>query len=535
MHRSSAANESDSIVAPILRVPRKIRMRIWDLVGFPKGAFIYLDETQEINEHAKEQRMMLFRGSRLSIYDLLLTCRKIYAELSHVLYSRNKFVTHHLEPLHNLRPSSLSSLRSLKVFLHASGGSEEHSCGSRYPHELEALDSRTGEGQFTLARWQAASELLSRHMRPNRLDFSLLCDSANERTAGDVLECLSGFPVLADFHVRLASKPDPALRRLAEEASYKVTGRHSIEVFRFFSLPPELRLHILEHTDLVAPTRSISWRPAASTESFEGGRFEDRSIDTVQCRDIIRAGCFCAYQHAAYSTTCRYWRSPQSLFLVSKAFCEEARDVFYKRNCFCIKPAAGDQLWPDGRPVHQLLSPRLPVSRFFTHGIPACAYTTLRYLDLGNFMYFACPGELTQQRRDEWFRTVAYVERSGGTDLDYVYVAGSARGSLPLHEGWRNADALDIIRDFVSTKIWPLNETTGPRLRTRQLHVGLGYYGPLIEYNLRRRNEALRDDGLGPELASRVVTFSSQDSSEAVAGTGTPLVEWIETVWVGDT
>ncbi|KAI0156756.1 hypothetical protein GGR57DRAFT_501142 [Xylariaceae sp. FL1272] len=531
------------MVAPILRLPREIRLRIWYVVGLPKDAYIYLDVIQDTKERAKGQRRTLFDNSSASIYNLLLTCREIYSELSQALYSCNRIITHRLEPLHHFQASSLLSLRSLKVVLHATSGSETHCCGSRYPHELTALNSLTAEGQFILARWKAASTLLSRHIEPNQLDFSLICDTADERTAHDVLECLRGFPVLANFHVRLASRQNPALEKLAQEISDEVTGRHTPKSFRFFSLPPEIRLDILEHTDLVAPRRKIAWRAADSEERYEGGLFyaqrrEYFGLDDFCC-DSTRTGCFCSHVHAA-SATCRCWRSPHSLFLISKAFCREAQDVFYKSNRFRILLSSRDANRITDF-TQELPSPRLAASRFFTDGIPVNAFTRLRWLELLRFSSLAGQKNLPEQARNDWFQTLAFVERSGGTNLDFVALS-SRREALPPYEDWRTG-AFDTIRGIVSAGFWPLDETIGPRLHTRQLLVALSGDGIEVEYNLRRRSEPLRKllseqshhRKMGPKLATRVVTFSSPDSDETVEGSGASLVEWIETIWVKNT
>jgi hypothetical protein len=289
-------------------------------------------------------------------YNLLLTCRIFYNDVQPIIYSTNEFYIRYrdmddLESLQNLSPKTLALLTRLTIYLESCGDGFSHEEKGHAPLDL-LLD---GSSQEVLLNWQEAASHLISHIKPLTLRLSLLCDSANIERAKKIVEPLRAVSTLANCWIRLGRKPNHHLQATAQEAAMRAIGHQypppSPSVFRYFDLPPEIRLNILQYTDLVTPTRNIEW----SFERKFGLRYNDpgckipiwRQISTAgsshicqfrECRhdrDLI-AEDYCQSQHAAFSANCHCWAPPASLLMVSKAFQEDAQAIFYAKNRFVI-------------------------------------------------------------------------------------------------------------------------------------------------------------------------------------------------------
>lgn len=125
--------------------------------------------------------------------------------------------------------------------------------------------------QEMLSEWSDTAAYLSSHVGVARLEFSLVCtiDPGHQ----DALEVgrlavspIALFPRLQNCHVWLCKTPNRPLQRLAEEAVRRACGRsHPFPSTRpakispaLTTLPSELRLRILEYTDLITPSKEVT-------------------------------------------------------------------------------------------------------------------------------------------------------------------------------------------------------------------------------------------------------------------------------------
>lgn len=165
-------------------------------------------------------------------------------------------------------------------------------------------------------------------------------------------------------------------------------------LFWLLDLPPEIRLKVLEFTDLVTPLREVEW---SSGKKF-ALRFSLQICRQIECiwsgpcypprypacqfikcwhLDRQNAGCFCHRHHAAFSSTCKCWAPPTSLFLVCKDLQHEAQTVFYSQNRFVIV-APLEECY---RPVASTPQ-RLDISIFLRDVVPPQALSLLKFLDI---------------------------------------------------------------------------------------------------------------------------------------------------------
>lgn len=317
------------------------------------------------------------RAHKLGIYGLLVCCRTIYAEVSDLLYSSNRFVIRYwekqsLSPLRALTPSSLSSLTHLKIVLNQASchcrdftRAEDHQgqcCVARnlsHPEYHERLhdaplDLNEAKSKALLDEWKSAAEHISRHISTQRLELCVVCDMCPDDLEGaaKMLEPLRFFSDLRNCHIRLSRDPSPQLQRMAHDMVLKSRGlllpdepdgtsqTEPRGVSRLLALPRELRLHILSYTDLITPWKQVEW----SRECNDDGKYlifhtacefpdkwrcDPRRHQGCQFSECwpahsrlskVGIGCFCQVRHSASSSTCMCWAPPTALFLVSLFF-----------------------------------------------------------------------------------------------------------------------------------------------------------------------------------------------------------------------
>ncbi len=394
---------------------------------------------------------------------LLQSCRDLYTEAAALLYSTNQFVIYaykaSLEPLQALSPTAIASLTSLKIIL--------NECSCHYPvdsrdypplcccddveHEphtnsiraqcakrhgsvhrrplLDPVSSGTDStssklaAQALLTSWYYAAVHMSSHVRPGRLALSLVCDINHQHEyaleAGQLaIAPLALFPPLKDCHVRRCKEWDRAFQRLAESAVLKACAKpsplrlaHAKAPSALIDLPRELRLLILEYTDLVTPWKEVTWcrtyrryqvcRPPCLASDGGCQPHIHHGCRLSQCLGVDPSGrpppspgCFCRRRHAAFSFTCNCWTPPTNLFLVCHALYRDAQLVFFSRNRFIVHDV---QAWPFDSPVQQDKPPRDPetasteeyypyerlaASHFLRDAVPADCLAHLRFLEL---------------------------------------------------------------------------------------------------------------------------------------------------------
>lgn len=375
---------SANINTPILRLTPAVRRRIYldawlhVLVRHPSWTDENIFAVLNLNGGNYEPSPFKCNPEyTLGIYGLLVCCRTIYAEVSALLYSSNRFVIRYwdkqsLSPLRALTPSSLSSLTHLKVVLNQVSChfrdfnyDEDHRgvcCVDRdvsFPelHILRPelhdapLDLHEAKSKALLDEWKSAAEHISRHVSTGRLELCLVCDMCPDDLEGaaKVLEPLSLFSELRNCHIRLSRYPSPQLQRMAHDMSLNSRGLLPPDELegtsqtkpcigsRLLALPRELRLHILSYTDLITPWKEVEWSRDYNDDGkylvfYPGcGRLEGLPCAAhmhhgCQFRNCWPAynrlskagiGCFCQFRHSASSSTCMCWAPPTALFLVS--------------------------------------------------------------------------------------------------------------------------------------------------------------------------------------------------------------------------
>lgn len=383
-------------------------------------------------------------------YGLLLSCRTIYAETSALLYSSNHFfcyyeASHSLAPLRELRAESVASMTNLKIVLNqASCHSREGAGGSRrcddgtllhtlyYENQGTASQRDRREGRYRsgcdaplrrsdastrsmVIEWYKTAAHLGPLITPGQLELSFVCDVYSRDTllATMILDAFRHFPPLKDCHIRLSRTPNPALRNLARDAVLKARGIQSgltpppcsspspsPTVSRLTGLPRELRLRILEYTDLVTPLKEVMWakshasylasRPFCPSpegrgdhkwapEIHHGCQFSGCSERPYPDKSL---GCYCQLTHAAASSTCRCWATPTPLFLVSRTLRQDANLVFFAENRFVVIDSTSLPILESARHSDFDQNHRLAVSQFLRDVVPMDCLGYLRFVEI---------------------------------------------------------------------------------------------------------------------------------------------------------
>lgn len=261
------------MVSQFLSLSPAIRKHIYYFAGLPINI---VDLPLHAGEHPNTYYNLYSLQETLA---LLLLCQLIHTEVKALLYSDNKFfilfrMCPSLEPLWMLSPSTIGLLTNLKIHLHVVECMSRWFCETERVHCIEPylrksdnpLDSASPEGQATLSKWQAIIQHLAPNIRPYTLNFSFVCDVANVETARLIVTSLAQLPPLISCHICLSHRSDPKLLQLARNAALQAIGRESPSLpslpFRYLDLPSELRLKILEYTDLITPLNEVEWNPA---------------------------------------------------------------------------------------------------------------------------------------------------------------------------------------------------------------------------------------------------------------------------------
>jgi hypothetical protein len=423
----------------------------------------------------------------IDFHSLLISCRTIYTEAAALLYSANSFVVHHYAPaqlpgLHALGRLTEPSLRSLS---HLTIVLTEAACHNRVT-ENDPSDSCCCEGRddlglydWSASRWcrqkhcndvhqapllsdsgttsaaaddvrrtwhSAAAQLFSR-IAPGRLALSLVCDIDPQHPralhlAESILAPLSLLPrsYLSECRIRLAKTPDGGpLQQLAQDAAVHACGLptpvpHAASseqpalgaaaTVTLTSLPRELRVRILEYTDLVTPRRQVAWsrqdrayvllrlRRARDPPYIDLDELHDTQF--FECYRGRPESCFCRRRHAAFASHCTCWAPPgPALFLVCRTLSQEAQYVFFSRNRFIIHDYKTYPVWrvPDDSPEpNSYPFERFAASEFLRDVVPASALAHLRFLELVVPPYPSAtwPGPEHPAARD-WLATVAWL------------------------------------------------------------------------------------------------------------------------------
>ncbi|KAK4096116.1 hypothetical protein N658DRAFT_436799 [Parathielavia hyrcaniae] len=261
-----------------------------------------------------------------------------------------------------------------------------------------------------LGEWHSAAARLFSHVAPGRLALSVVCDidPGNPRAievATSVVEPIRLLPRghLKECHIRLAKTADHQLQQLAQDTVSHACGiptpsftPPSKATTTLATLPRELRIIVLKYTDLVTPSREVTWSRhdrAYLVKVYEIDQF-------FRCW-VEGHGCFCRRQHSAFSLGCTCWAPPgPALFLICRALYEDAQFVFFSCNRFIVhdykvmppyalpileqhdEEQGADYDYEQSLPSYPYPYERFAVSEFLHDVVPAPSVSHLRFLEL---------------------------------------------------------------------------------------------------------------------------------------------------------
>ncbi len=472
----------------LLRLTPNIRLRLYRYLGLAS----WNGRPYQFDLRGGRADLRMFMGCPLApivFHGLLISCRAIYTEAAALLYSANYFVVHHYAPaqrpgLHSLgalTETSVRALSQLKIVVNEAGchnrvteyDSSDTCCrhgrddpgwsGSRWCrekhsdiHQAQLLsDGMTSAADDARRAWRSAAAQLFSRITPGRLALSLVCDIDPQHPlaldlATSILAPLHLLPRshLSECRIQLAKTPYWPLQQLAQDAAVHACGLPTpvpdasseslgaAATATLASLSRELRVRILEYTDLVAPRRQVAW--SRQDRAYVVSRFR-RTNDPPPTPDEVYSeqffecfrgkpeGCFCRRRHAVFSLSCKCWAPPgATLFLVCRTLSQEAQYVFFSRNRFTVHDYKACALWemppPQqgsssglGVPPHlQAHDPypfgKFAASIFLRDVVPASALGHLRFLELGFPPYPSAtwPKPEHPAARD-WLSTVDWV------------------------------------------------------------------------------------------------------------------------------
>ncbi len=385
----------------------------------------------------------------------LQSCRALHTEIGALLYSANRFIIFYsgrgsLEPLRALSPTALASLTSLKIVLNESSChhptdstkcpshccydasynhgpwldgefgrvskhcAKHHACLHRlpllHPASEPGSDSTSASlaAQAMLSEWHDIAAYLSSRVSVERLALLLVCDIDPEHP--DALEAarLAVTPVatlfqhLKDGHIRLCKTPNRPFQQLAEQAVLNACrpgvvglchGPTKTSSALFSNFPPELRVRVLEYTDLITPWKEVTWsrqnrgyqvcrppccldhEPVCPPHVHHGSALSHCGPRAARSGP----GCFCRRRHAAFSSTgCKCWAPPTDLFLVCQVLRRDAEFVFFSGNRFVVHDYHAMPPWK----LPDVPQERFGASVFLREIVPVHCLANLRFLEL---------------------------------------------------------------------------------------------------------------------------------------------------------
>ncbi|MCJ1287786.1 hypothetical protein MMC26_007138 [Xylographa opegraphella] len=215
-----------------------------------------------------------------------------------------------------LMPGSeaLSQLRNLHVTLENPDGTSG----------LRLDDSR----DRTLIRaWVAICTRLAPLISPWRLHFTFAYTPADTDTALYLADTLRLLPPVQHCALSFGSYLDPSFRPTDTESPFE-------DAFPFSSLPRELRLRVLAHTDLLVLGTELR---------IVAGVLASRGVCCLACCVALQ-DCCCLTRPNAFSPTCRCALDPTGLLRLSRGTYADAVEVLYAHNRFRFTGSPGQTL-----------------------------------------------------------------------------------------------------------------------------------------------------------------------------------------------
>jgi hypothetical protein len=335
---------------PFLDLPHQIRLRIYRYSDLTVASTILIPWKWTHFDDAYNQ----------GFHPLVYTCHQIYDEVFPLFYRENRFCVGSGRGILRLPAHALKEMRNILFLVNVPFYRPTNCCTSllhniSYNLFKEKLPIQPNE----IEEWKVAFERLFAYMEPNQLILHLICEEpslmSTDRMLSGILYLFKQSLLLKSFSIRLGPKSEKlekeAQEILEEAVPHLLTSNDA--PFRYMDLPAELRLQILEHTDLVVPFAEVEYSAlgecysACNTARYPASDF--RMVCTTigrcymecqgdDCPHHESLGCFCKLQHSVASShpSCICWEPPTNLFLVSKQMNREASSVFFGRNRFIV-------------------------------------------------------------------------------------------------------------------------------------------------------------------------------------------------------
>ncbi|EAQ87180.1 predicted protein [Chaetomium globosum CBS 148.51] len=303
-------------------------------------------------------------------------------------------------------------------------------------------EDRLAVARALQSKWLSAAARLSSSIPSGRLELALVCDiDPRHNRALEIAMAITTplrlLPPLRDCHIRLSKTPNRQLQQVAQDSVLRACGialpssKPSL-LSTLTTLPRELRLRILEYTDLIVPSRQVTWsrqdhgyitssvEPSTSPDHLYRSQFFHCWYNEGPGPFI---GCFCRRRHSAFSFKCKCWAPPgPTLFLICRTLYQDAQFVFFSGNCFVIHdyrtcppwemPCIGGQTWEENRiPRRDYPNERLAVSQFLREVIPTHCLAYLRFLEVV-FPPYPPSGwpQAGHPAMDDWWATVDWLQ-----------------------------------------------------------------------------------------------------------------------------
>jgi hypothetical protein len=334
-----------SSIEPItfLTLPEHIRQQIYfHSADIPSSSLVHL----KIYEGAP-LFCLADRSEELTTYaSLRLVNRKVNAEIPRCLASRYpvllygpEFSGSFLSILHEEPWDLLGYTRSLTMVLNGntyysslwcpSDGEVTQFFRARRRYQVRGTWTIDDVSNF-LPTWAAIITRLSQTSHVADLELNIICNVEDSNAAKPIVDLLQSPLQISNCAIRLHEKPSVTLEELAKQTVLRVTGQQAVSPtpFRYFDLPAELRLRILEFTDLVSPYHDVQWIDLCGYHLQDGYR---RSKVSCSYGDFCR-------NHGAVFPICVCFQNPTPLFLVCRAMLQDATKVFYSSNRIVILP-----------------------------------------------------------------------------------------------------------------------------------------------------------------------------------------------------
>ncbi|PKX98001.1 uncharacterized protein P174DRAFT_508360 [Aspergillus novofumigatus IBT 16806] len=300
----------------LCQLPEKVKLRILEYIGLVRPCLIEITaeahRVKQAADHTCATRNLFHtRGiwstcaGRLCDHprlptEVLMVSREFREDLGALFWSHNRF------------SFILTNLNDWDCFFNAVDWAAED---VRYLHvEMRTWDNRfikPGAQRNLLRLWSRFCRYAALEM-VNLRYFSLKCRVKDMAVALKIMSAMDPFPALSQCAFHFSHNPEEDIRPVVKRNALRLTGNLGESLtFPYFDLPKEVQLIILEF-------------------------LLSRPLTCCGTCSPLQAACFCRARQTAYSTTCSCFSSPVRYFLVSRAFYEDARRIFFTMSRFAF-------------------------------------------------------------------------------------------------------------------------------------------------------------------------------------------------------